>query len=239
MCCSLTKTVLITGAGSDIGIAAVIEYLKHNWVVIAICHKPNMVIDSLQKSNNRLYVHYYDFSKGDERLKYYNLLGDGSLNIDAVVLLAATRNSIPYHDVTESDLTQHLEINLFPSIFTIQIVGKKMRDNSFGRIVFGSSIGVKFGGGTDTFCYSLSKHAGEFIPAEARTWAAKNVFCNVVRIGITNTRVMDKQYLTERAKLVPVLRVAEPEEVAKTIFFLGSDNNTFITEQIIAVSGGE
>ena len=43
----------------------------------------------------------------------------------------------------------------------------------FGRILLTSSIGVKYGGGKNTFNYSLSKKANQFIPGEYKHWAKK------------------------------------------------------------------
>ena len=48
-----------------------------------------------------------------------------------------------------------------------------MIKNNFGRIVNCSSIGIKFGGGSNTYNYSLSKFASEFIPYNFKDWAKK------------------------------------------------------------------
>ena len=47
-------------------------------------------------------------------------------------------------------------------IFNFKEVVKNMKKNKWGRILFTSSIGVKFGGGEKTFAYSFSKYANEF-----------------------------------------------------------------------------
>ena len=51
-------------------------------------------------------------------------------------------------------------------------------------------LGVKFGGSSNSFCYSVSKFASELLPKLSKTWVAKNVLSNVVRIGVTKTRSM-------------------------------------------------
>ena len=45
--------------------------------------------------------------------------------------------------------------------------------------------------------------------------------------------------LKQRTKLIPMKRSASPEEVAKQIHWLASKENTFVTNQVIAISGGE
>ena len=67
-----------------------------------------------------------------------------------------------------------------------------MEKKKYGRIINTSSIGVKFGGGINTFSYSVSKHINEFIPNEIRKLSTKNVLYNVLRIGMTDTKFHKK-----------------------------------------------
>ena len=67
-----------------------------------------------------------------------------------------------------------------------------------------------------------------------------NVLVNVVRIGVTNTDSMRKTLkLNPRQKLIPMGRAASPEEIANHLIWLNSSENTFITNQVISISGGE
>ena len=50
---------------------------------------------------------------------------------------------------------EHYTVNTIPLVLTIQELGNTMSDNGYGRIVIGSSIGIKFGGSNNSFCYSL------------------------------------------------------------------------------------
>ena len=124
----------------------------------------------------------------------------------------------------------------------MQAIGPVMAEREFGRIVHGSSIGVKFGGGKQNFAYSLSKHSQEFIPQECRTWAADNVFVNIARIGATDTRIHAKiknKDMLDRAKLIPRGRLATPQEIAEGLYWLGSEINHFTSGETISIAGGE
>ena len=66
---------------------------------------------------------------------------------------------------------------------------KKMISQKWGRILNCSSIGIKFGGGKNSFNYSLSKHCLEFIANSYKFWAENNVFINNLRIGVTDTKI--------------------------------------------------
>ena len=70
----------------------------------------------------------------------------------------------------------------------------------------------------------------------------KNVLVNTVRVGATNTKIHKKlpyKNLKKRAKLIPIKRFATINEIANYIYFLGSSKNTYITNEVISISGGE
>ena len=118
---------------------------------------------------------------------------------------------------------------------------KKMLLQKWGRILNCSSIGVKFGGGSNSYNYSLSKHCLEFIPNSYKNWAKRNVFINNIRIGVTNTKIHKrlKKNIRKRIKLIPINRMAEPKEIAAYIVNLTTENNSYTTGQTLTVSGGE
>jgi 3-oxoacyl-[acyl-carrier protein] reductase len=149
---------------------------------------------------------------------------------------------VSFFDMTAENLLQAFTINVIPSILFTRTLVPSMIDRNWGRIVNLSSIGVKFGGGSNTFCYSLSKHALEFFPQDHKIWAASNVLINTLRVGVTDTRMHkanpDKD-MSERVSMIPMKRMATPDEIANAVYWLGSEKNSFITGQVVAAAGGE
>ena len=92
-----------------------------------------------------------------------------------------------------------MKINAVLPIFIVRHVVKKMLKYKYGRIINCSSIGVKYGGGTNFFNYSFSKHSSEFIPNVYKSWAKKNVLINNLRIGLCDTK-LNKLKQGERCK---------------------------------------
>ena len=140
---------------------------------------------------------------------------------DAFVNLAAAMPACSFAAADAKSILSTLAVNLVPGILLSRAVAAAMVERKWGRIVHASSIGVKFGGGSDSYLYSLSKHALEFIPGEARRWAAHNVLVNCVRVGVTNTRGhanFPAKQLGDRVARIPVGRMAEPQEIAGTLF---------------------
>jgi len=234
------KQVLVTGASSDIGLAVCQKYLDADWRVIGHYKTERLELDKLR--GDRFKKWHCDFSniKNLENDLKVDILNISKSN--AFINLAAHLSPVKFSDATSENIMTTLNINLLPGLLIMKFLGTKMVANKFGRIVHGSSIGVKFGGGESSFNYSLSKHAQEFIPQECQKWAKNNVFINIVRIGVTKTRLHSKipsKNMTTRTKLIPIGRLATPAEIAEPLFWLGSDKNSFTTNEVISVSGGE
>ncbi len=234
------RQVLITGASSDIGLALCREYLDAGWHVIGQYRTERSELDALgerQFTKWRCEFSNIENLEGDLKDDVFDISKSA-----AFINLAADLSPIKFSQATSANILDALSVNLLPGLLIMQSLGPKMAVENFGRIVHGSSIGVKFGGGESSFTYSLSKHTQEFIPQECRKWAEQNVYVNIVRIGVTDTRLHSKiphKDMAARAKLIPAGRLASPEEIAGTLFWLGSDNNSFTTNEVIAVSGGE
>ena len=65
---------------------------------------------------------------------------------------------------------------------------------------------------------------------------------NTIRIGVTDTRMHKadpEKNMDQRVTMIPMKRMATPDEMAKVVYWLGSEQNSFMTGQIIAAAGGE
>ncbi len=235
--------VLITVAASDIGLETIQCYLNEGWRVVAQCRQKTPELEAIMTSTQNLgLIIQADFSDPqttDRLLADYPLLSE----VDAIIHLASLRESTPFVDIDADQMLRHLTVNVLPAYLLMRTLGPHMVKRGFGRFVHGSSIGVVFGGGSTSFSYSLSKHALEFIPAMSVKWSASNVFTNVVRIGVTDTRGFhaDKSSaeISQRVALIPAKRMAQPIEIAQCLFQLGSEANTYMSGQIINMAGGE
>jgi acetoacetyl-CoA reductase len=118
-----------------------------------------------------------------------------------------------------------------------------MRDRGFGRIVNISSInGQK--GQVGQVNYSAAK-AGDigFTRALAQEGAAKGITVNAIcpgYIGTEMVRAVPEEVLkTKILPQIPVGRLGEPEEVARCVVFLASDDAGFITGSTLSANGGQ
>ena len=239
----INKTVLILGCSSDIGIQTAQKFLKKKWNVIAHFNKSKKGVDILQKKyTNQIKLFKLDLSNPKSVMNFTSKKLVKFKRIDSFVSLTGYIKASDFDHITYKSFLDHINVNYYSNIVFIKYIYKKMIKNKWGRILLSSSIGASFGGGEKTFLYSLSKFNNEFIPKIFRNQYAKYILYNVLKIGVTNTKIHYKipnKNMKKRINLIPTKRMATTEEVSNKIFSLASEENNLIHGQIINVSGGE
>ncbi|WP_281977129.1 beta-ketoacyl-ACP reductase [Pseudorhizobium flavum] len=148
-----------------------------------------------------------------------------------------------FHKMTPEQWNEVIGTNLTGLFNMTHQVWGGMRDRGFGRIINISSInGQK--GQMGQVNYSAAK-AGDlgFTKALAQEGAAKNITVNAIcpgYIGTDMVKAVPEKVLNERIiPQIPVGRLGEPEEVARCVVFLASDDAGFITGSTLTVNGGQ
>jgi NAD(P)-dependent dehydrogenase (short-subunit alcohol dehydrogenase family) len=236
------RQVFITGASSDIGCAICKLYLAEGYSVVGHYYNGQPAFFDLVESSPNMTAIQIDFADPQNLEDALKENPKTFLGTDVVVNASAFYEGAPFADITAQAILRIMTVNVLPGLQLMRTIAPAMVERGWGRIVHLSSIGVKFGGGSNSFAYALSKHAMEFMPSDHKGWAARNVFVNVIRVGVTDTRFHDSnpdKDLGERVSMIPAGRMASPDEIAKTVYWHGSENNSFTTGQVIAVAGGE
>ncbi len=235
--------VFITGASSDIGMAVCRQYLSEGCEILAHFRTLRSELELMAEQNPAsVELLQMDFSDSANLESILTASRDKYLACDVLVNCAAILKPLRFAAVTVGNILEHFSVNVLPGLLLMRDMAPAMVNRGWGRIVHLGSIGVKFGGGTESFSYSLSKHALEFIPSEFKDWASMGVLVNVLRVGVTDTRLHisdQSKNISDRINLIPMRRMASVDEVAKTVSFFGSQSNSYITGQVIAISGGE
>ena len=239
------KTVLITGASGGIGREISILFAKNKWNVLCHYNSSKKNIEELEKHfKNNNFSYYFiqsDFSKKEDIDIFVNKINE--FNIDSII----NNSGISMKDNRryKIDLSKTIElfmINVFAAMAISKSVFEKMKNNNFGRIVNISSIGAKYGSSVSSLPYACSKLALEGVTKTfAREGAEYNVLVNTVRPGVVDTEFHKKvsKNLEERISLIPLKKMIDIKEVSKMIYYLGSENNNYITNEIITIAGGE
>jgi NAD(P)-dependent dehydrogenase (short-subunit alcohol dehydrogenase family) len=143
---------------------------------------------------------------------------------------------------TDSDLEDTMRTNLVAPIRLARGLIPGMIDRKYGRIMNISSIWSVVSK-PGRLAYSVSKSGlNAFTRSLAVEVARYNILVNAVAPGYVNTE-LTRQNNTEQdiqniSKMIPIQRLAEPEEIARLVAFLCSEQNTYVTGQCLFIDGG-
>jgi 3-oxoacyl-[acyl-carrier protein] reductase len=134
-----------------------------------------------------------------------------------------------------------LSVNLTGAFRMIRALAPMMRKAGYGRIVNITSInGIRGKFGQANYAASKAGLIG-FTKAVARELASRNVLVNAIAPGFIETdmtrALTDAQRDTLRAQ-IPLGRLGQPEDIARAVVFLASDQADYITGQVLVVDGG-
>ena len=163
--------------------------------------------------------------------------------VDVLVNNAGITKDAMFHKMTPDMWNAVISTNLSGLFNMTHPVWGGMRDRKFGRVISISSInGQK--GQMGQVNYSASK-AGDigFSKALAQEGAKAGITVNVIcpgYIGTDMVKAIDEKVLNERIiPQIPVGRLGTPEEIARCVLFLASDDAGFITGSTISANGGQ
>jgi 3alpha(or 20beta)-hydroxysteroid dehydrogenase len=146
-------------------------------------------------------------------------------------------------DTSKADFERVLSVNLVGTFLGTKLVGEHMVGNKRGSIVNISSVdGMKGANGLGAYCSSKWGIRG-LTRVAAMEFGHKGVRVNSVHPGGIDTAMGNpyaepKDKVNQRYTMVPLQRVGEPDEVARTSLFLASDDASYLCGAEIAVDGG-
>jgi 3-oxoacyl-[acyl-carrier protein] reductase len=216
------RTVLITGGSRGIGASIAAEFSASGWKVIAPSRSELNLADKSSVAAFCKKIH--------------------TATLDALVNNAGVNFLNSIRDIAEPDWDAMLQVNLTSPRCLIQAVAPAMIAHGWGRIVNISSI-FSLVSKEKRATYSVTKAGVNALTRTAAIELGPNgILVNAVCPGYIET---DMTYVNNNAaeidaivKSIPLRRLARPVEIAKTVQFLCSENNTYITGQTIITDGG-
>jgi acetoacetyl-CoA reductase len=162
--------------------------------------------------------------------------------IDVLVNNAGITKDTMFKKMTVADWQAVMRIDLDSVFNTTRQVINGMIERNFGRIINISSINGQKGqlGQTNYSAAKAGMHG--FTKALAQEVAAKGVTVNTISPGYVLTDMVKKvpaNVMENILALVPVGRLAEPDEIARVVIFLAAEDAGYITGANIAVNGGQ
>ena len=240
------KVVLVTGSSHGIGKATIIEFAKKGCNVIINYNQSKKEALALKKQIESLYpikvlAIKADISNEEEVINMINKIISTFGRIDILVNNAGIAIDTTFEDKPKENFQKILDVNLIGTFLVSKYASIYMIKQKHGKIINVSSTN-----GIDTYYpYSLDYDASKAglisLTHNLSKQLAPYVNVNCVCPGWVNTPMnndLDSEYIKEEIAKINLRRFARPEEIAKVILFLASEDASYVNNAIIRVDGG-
>ncbi len=236
------KVALITGGGTGIGLATAKELADEGAHVYITGRRKPELDSAVAYVSDHVTAIAGDVTNPADLDRIYAQIGQEEGHVDILFANAGVADSAPLGSISEEHFDRIFDINVKGVVFTAQKALPLMPDG--GTIILtGSSASVK--GNPALSIYSATKAA---IRSFARTWTTdlkdRGIRVNVVSPGPIDTSMLAETFgdrpggLPSVESRVSMGRLGRPEELAKAVAFLASDDASFMTGDEVFVDGG-
>jgi 3-oxoacyl-[acyl-carrier protein] reductase len=237
-------TALITGAAQGIGLACAKELSAHGADLVVVDRNGErvaQVAETLRSRGGKVSSIALDLTDLDLVRERVGELAEKTF-VDILVNNAGFDRPGTTRGIDTEDLDSVLTIHVKAPFLLIKLLLPAMRLAGWGRIVNVSSV-YGLTGAKGEVAYSTAKAAIiGLTKSVAKEAGDAGVTVNAVLPGLTLTPTIEQfmadKYKQEIVGVTPLGRAGKPQEIAKVIAFLASDNASFITAAAIPVSGG-
>ncbi len=240
------KVALITGGSRGIGekIAEKFATEGYNLVINYVSNIENVEeLEARIKGNSNIEILFVqaDVTSFESCENMINKAIEKFGHIDVVVNNAGITKDGLLMRMKEEDFDKVINVNLKGTYNVTKNAIPHMMKQKYGRIVnISSVVGVSGNAGQANYAASKAGIIG-FTKSVAKELASRNILANCVAPGFIKTDMTD--VLSDSVKesinaQIPLKKMGTAEEVAKAVYFLGNEENTYITGQVLNVDGG-
>lgn len=239
--------VFITGGSRGIGKAIVEKFASKGWgVAFSFVNNEKAASDVIEEVSGKypgVTIKSYKLDVKDSSMveQVVDTIIDDFEDIHAVVNNAGVLKNNAAALMADEEWQEVIDTNLSGPFYVVRNFLMHFISNKDGRIVNVSSVAQE--GSSGQVNYAASK-AGlvALTKSVAKEYGAKNIRSNAVALGYVPTD-MTKNFMVKELKEFwmqhcPLKRACDPEEVANVVYFLCSDESSFITGEVIKVTGG-
>lgn len=234
------KTLLVTGGSRGIG-AAIVKLFSSSGYNVAFTYKNSeKEAKSLAEECNALAIFADNESESD--IKNAVRLTEETFGcIDCLINNAAISSFSLFTDLTLEEWNKMIATNLTaPFLYSREVLGSMIRRQS-GRIINISSVWGLVGSSCEVHYSACKAGIIGMTKALAKEVGPSSITVNAIAPGVINTDMnnsLSGEDLSELKEQTPLMRIGEASEVADLALYLASDKASFITGEVLNISGG-
>lgn len=235
------KVAIVTGAAQGIGLATAKVFANEGAQVVMADFNADEGQKQAKQIDNAQFVKL-DVSNEEQWKDVFKQTIEKFGKVDVVANIAGIPHNDNIETITSEDWHKVLSVDLDGVMYGTKYGVLNMKDHGGSIINFSSDAGIV--GTPENLAYSAAKGGVVLLTKSAALHCAheqNNVRVNAVVPGVTNTKLITEGSaggLDTWAKFEPVGRVAKPEEIAKAVLFLASDDSSYVTGSNLVVDGG-
>src|SRR6266513_5800528 len=239
------KIALITGGNGGIGLATAKQFVNEGAYVFITGRREPELAAAIKEIGRNVTGVQGDVSNLADLDRLFEQIKREKGKLDIVLANAGVARFAPFGTITEEFFDSIFDINVKGVLFTVQKALPLLPDGA-SIILNASIVGSK--GFSANSVYSATKAA---LRSFARTWTTdlkdRRIRVNAVSPGSTDTPRLSgllassevgQQRLKMIANSVPLGRIGTPDEIAKAVVFLASDDSSYVTGIELFVDGG-
>ena len=235
------KKVFITGASGGIGTAICEKFISDNYSLVLTSSSSEKAKILKEKYGNEHYYYDVDLSNSESLQNSLNLISKDHKDITVIVNNAGKTHDNLIFRMKNEQWSEVIQTNLNSNYQIIKTLLPNMLSNKYGKIIGISSIVGSTGNpGQANYVASKSGLVGLY-KSIAIEVAKRNINVNVVSPGFISTSMTEKlnddqkkNYLSK----IPMMRFGNANEVANLVYFLSTDDSSYITGQNFHINGG-
>ena len=239
------KTVLVTGGSRGIGKEIALKFAKQGYDVIINYVSDKTDTEELKKeleaNGGKALIVKADVTNPEQIENLVKTAIETFGKIDILVNNAGITKDNLLMRMSEEEFDKVIEVNLKGTYLMTKAVTKYMMKKRQGSIInLSSVVGVTGNAGQCNYAASKAGIIG-FTKSVAKELASRNIRANAIAPGFIETDMTD--VLSDEIKetiqnQIPLKRMGNAKEVAELAYFLGSEQSSYITGQVIHVDGG-